>query len=128
MRVPTVVIRGEILESWLRVTAQTRAQLARELSVTRGRISQLLAGDTEPSAHLIAKLLLSTRLPFNCLFQVVKTPADGRAGSPRPRRRGARRARNGPPRQPAIPVLSNVSGQQPVVAGKVTVAMGQPKA
>ena len=70
MRQPTVVVRGPILSSWLTVSDYTKSQLARELGVSRGRISQLLTSREEPSAHLIAKLLLLTRLPFHRLFMV----------------------------------------------------------
>ena len=70
MRQPTVVVRGDVLSSWLTVSDYTKSQLARELGVSSGRISQLLTSREEPSAHLIAKLLLLTRLPFQRLFQL----------------------------------------------------------
>lgn len=74
MRVPTVTIRRQVLESWLVIEDYTKARLAAELHVTRGRVSQLLSGQAEPSAHLIAKLLLLTTLPFHRLFQIVDAP------------------------------------------------------
>ena len=70
MRQPTVVVRGDVLSSWLTVSDYTKSRLARELGVSSGRISQLLTSREEPSAHLIAKLLLLTRLPFQRLFQL----------------------------------------------------------
>jgi len=75
MKVPTVTIRKEILEAWLRVSGCSKAKLARQLGVTKGRVSQLLHNDTEPSAHLIAKLLVLTDLPFERLFEVRRIPA-----------------------------------------------------
>jgi transcriptional regulator with XRE-family HTH domain len=75
MKLPTVTIRKEILEAWLRVSGCSRAQLSRHLGVTKGRVSQLLHNDTEPSAHLIAKLLVLTELPFERLFDVRRLPA-----------------------------------------------------
>ncbi len=70
MRQPSVVVRGDVLSSWLTVSDYTRSRLAAELGVSRGRISQLLTSREEPSAHLIAKLLLLTRLPFQRLFLI----------------------------------------------------------
>ncbi len=90
MRVPTVTIRRHVLESWLVIEDFTRAHLADELGVTRGRVSQLLSAQAEPSAHLIAKLLLRTRLPFHRLFQVV-----GKAQRGTPAVRGRRAGRAG---------------------------------
>src|SRR3989338_9193270 len=75
MRQPTIVVRGDVLSSWLTVSDYTKSRLARGLGGTRGRISQLLTSREEPSAHLIAKLLLLTRLPFQRLFQL--SGADG---------------------------------------------------
>ena len=75
MKLPTVTVRREILDAWLHVSGCTKAQLSRHLGITKGRVSQLLHGDTEPSAHLIAKLLVLTRLPFERLFEVRKLPA-----------------------------------------------------
>ena len=80
MRLPTVVVRGDILESWLTVSDYSRSRLATELGVSKGRISQLINSHEEPSAHLIAKLITLTRLPFDRLFKVVHTSA----ASPRP--------------------------------------------
>ena len=71
MRLPTVVIRGEVLTSWLTITNCTRSQLAGKLEVSKGRISQLLTSEKEPSAHLIAKLLTLTELPFDRLFKII---------------------------------------------------------
>lgn len=70
MRQPTVVVRGDVLSSWLTVSDYTRSRLAAEIGVSRGRVSQLLTSREEPSAHMIAKLLLLTRLPFPRLFLV----------------------------------------------------------
>ncbi|MDP3703539.1 MAG: helix-turn-helix transcriptional regulator [Candidatus Omnitrophota bacterium] len=75
MRLPTVVVRGDILESWITVSDYSRSRLATELGVSKGRVSQLLNTHEEPSAHLIAKLLTLTRLPFDRLFKVVRTAA-----------------------------------------------------
>ena len=72
MRLPTVVVRGDVLTSWLTVSDYTRTKLAHDLGVSKGRISQLLTSREEPSAHLIAKLLLLTRLPFDRLFKLVR--------------------------------------------------------
>ena len=71
MRLPTVVVRGDVLASWLTVSDLTRSRLAEELGVSRGRISQLLTSQDEPSAHLIAKLIDITHLPFDRLFKIV---------------------------------------------------------
>ena len=71
MRFPTIVVRGEVLTSWLTVSNYSRSQLARELRVSKGRVSQLLTSHQEPSAHLIAKLMLLTRLPFERLFTLL---------------------------------------------------------
>ncbi len=71
MRLPTVVVRGDVLESWLTVSDYTKSRLANELGVSKGRISQLLTSQEEPSAHLIAKLMILTNLPFERLFKVV---------------------------------------------------------
>ena len=71
MRLPTVVIRSDVLESWLTVSDYSKARLASELGVSKGRISQLLTSREEPSAHLIAKLLMLTYLPFDRLFMIV---------------------------------------------------------
>ena len=71
MRLPTVVIRSDVLESWLTVSDYSKSRLADELGVSKGRISQLLTSRTEPSAHLIAKLMTLTYLPFDRLFRIV---------------------------------------------------------
>ena len=72
MRLPTVVVRGEILTSWLTVSGYTKSRLAMELGVSKGRVSQLLTSREEPSAHLLAKLMALTHLPFERLFKVVR--------------------------------------------------------
>ena len=71
MRLPTVVIRSDVLESWLTVSDYSKARLADELGISKGRISQLLTSREEPSAHLIAKLMTLTYLPFDRLFIIV---------------------------------------------------------
>ncbi|HEX9785309.1 MAG TPA: helix-turn-helix transcriptional regulator [Opitutaceae bacterium] len=76
-RYPTIVVRGEVLESWLTVSGYTRARLARELHISKGRISQLLNSHEEPSAHLMAKLSMLTRLPFDRLFRILKEAPAG---------------------------------------------------
>ena len=83
MRVPTIVVRGEVLNSWLTVSGYSQSQLAKKLHVSRGRVSQLLSSPGEPSAHLIAKLLMLTRLPFDRLFKILQTqPGPARAKAP----------------------------------------------
>ena len=86
MRLPTVVVRGDILESWITVSDYSRSRLATELEVSKGRVSQLIHSQEEPSAHLIAKLLTLTHLPFDRLFRVVRT--DGTSAKTSPRSRG----------------------------------------
>ena len=71
MRVPTIVVRGDVLTSWLTVSDYSRSQLAKALGISKGRVSQLLTSRQEPSAHLIAKLLLQTHLPFERLFTLL---------------------------------------------------------
>ena len=71
-RFPTVVVRGEVLSSWLTVSDYSKSRLASELGVSKGRVSQLLTSGQEPSAHLIAKLMSVTRLPFERIFRVVR--------------------------------------------------------
>ena len=66
----TITIRRDVLQSWLKVAGYTGTRLARELSVSKGRVSQLLNSDQEPSARLIAGLLHVTSLPFDRLFTV----------------------------------------------------------
>ena len=72
MRLPTVVVRGDILASWLTISDYTRSRLATELGISKGRVSQLLNSQEEPSAHLIAKLMTLTHLPFDRLFQILR--------------------------------------------------------
>src|SRR3989338_412607 len=77
MRLPTVVVRGDVLSSWLTVSGYTRARLAAELGVSRGRVSQIMTSREEPSAHLIARIMTLTKLPFDRLFKIVREiPAD----------------------------------------------------
>ena len=83
MRHPTVVVRGDVLESWLTVSDWTRSHLAAQLGVSKGRISQLLTSREEPSAHLIAKLLILTQLPFVRLFRIVRDTPPSSASSSR---------------------------------------------
>ena len=71
MRLPTVVIRNDVLESWLTISDYSKSRLANELGISKGRISQLLTSHEEPSAHLIAKLMTLTYLPFDRLFKIV---------------------------------------------------------
>ena len=71
MRLPTIVVRGDVLTSWLTVSDYTRSRLAMELNISKGRVSQLLHSQEEPSAHLLAKLMTLTHLPFERLFKVL---------------------------------------------------------
>ena len=61
-----------MLASWLTISDYNRSRLAAELNVSKGRISQLLTSSEEPSAHLIAKLMTLTNLPFERLFKIVR--------------------------------------------------------
>ena len=70
MRLPTVAVQTDVLDAWLRVTGSTKSQLAVQLDVSKGRVSQLFTDHVEPSAHLIAKLLVVTNLPFDRLFRI----------------------------------------------------------
>ena len=63
---------GDILESWITVSDYSRSRLATELEVSKGRVSQLIHSQEEPSAHLIAKLLTLTNLPFDRLFRIMR--------------------------------------------------------
>lgn len=84
MRLPTVVVRGDILASWLTISDYTRSRLAAELGISKGRVSQLLNSQEEPSAHLIAKLMNLTHLPFDRLFQIIRErPASSTSSAPR---------------------------------------------
>ncbi len=74
MKSHTVLIKKDVLLSWLKVTANTQSDLANQLQVSKGRISQLIHSNVEPSAHLIAKLLVVTELPFERLFDVTEDP------------------------------------------------------
>lgn len=71
MRCPTIVVRSEVLTSWLTVSDYSQSRLAMELGISKGRVSQLLSSHREPSAHLIAKLMSLTHLPFERLFKVI---------------------------------------------------------
>ena len=93
-RLPTVVVRGDILSSWLTISDYTRSRLAGELGVSKGRISQLLTSREEPSAHLIAKLMALTHLPFDRLFQIIRDiPPSTIHRALRPSRKRARLAK-----------------------------------
>ena len=59
------------MASWLTVSDYSKSRLAGELGVSKGRVSQLLTSQEEPSAHLIAKLMAVTHLPFDRLFKIV---------------------------------------------------------
>ena len=85
MKVPTVLIEREILQAWLRVNGWSKSQLAHALNVSKGRVSQLFSASSavEPSAHLIAKLLEVTGMPFDRLFRI----AHKREGASSPARR-----------------------------------------
>ena len=84
MRLPTVVVRGDILASWLTISDYTRSRLAGELGISKGRVSQLLNSQEEPSAHLIAKLMVLTHLPFDRLFEVLREqPSASSSGTTR---------------------------------------------
>ena len=71
---------------WITVSDYSRSRLATELEVSKGRVSQLINSQEEPSAHLIAKLLTLTHLPFDRLFEVIRT--DGTSAKTSPRSRG----------------------------------------
>ena len=84
MRYPTVIVRSEVLSSWLTVSGYSRTQLANELGISKGRVSQLLSSAEEPSAHLIAKLMILTHLPFDRLFQILRElPSSTASGTAR---------------------------------------------
>ena len=73
MKLPTIKIRQEVLSAWLQVAGSTKSQLAVELGVSKGRVSQLFNSDVELSAHLIAKLILVTQIPFERLFKITSS-------------------------------------------------------
>lgn len=79
MKSPTVGIKKDVLVSWLKVTDFSQSDLAEKLQVSKGRVSQLIHSDVEPSAHLIAKLMLVTQLPFDRLFYVREEESPDRA-------------------------------------------------
>ena len=79
-----MVVRGDILASWLTISDYTRSRLAEELNISKGRVSQLLNSQEEPSAHLIAKLMILTHLPFDRLFQILRElPSSTASGTAR---------------------------------------------
>jgi transcriptional regulator with XRE-family HTH domain len=90
MRLPTITVRREVMQAWLQVSAYTKTRLAEELGVSRGRASQLCGATTEPSAHVMAKLIEVTNLPFDRLFKLVKA----KSKRARSRRNGAKVRRN----------------------------------
>ena len=92
MRLPTVVVRGDVLVSWVTISGYTRSRLASELGVSRGRVSQLLTSQQEPSAHLMGKLMQLTHLPFERLFKTVSR-GQGNSGQISARQISARRIR-----------------------------------
>lgn len=68
---PSLGLRRDVLDAWLRISGYTQADLARALDVSGGRISQLLhSSKEEPSPRLIAALLRVTSLPFDRLFNL----------------------------------------------------------
>ena len=71
MRYPTVIVRSEVLSSWLTISGYTKTQLASELGLSKSRVSQLLSSAEEPSAHLIGKLIALTHVPFDRLFKII---------------------------------------------------------
>ena len=78
MKLPTIIVREDILRSWLKISDCSQSQLASSLGVSRGRVSQLFTTGIEPSAHLMAKLLVLTHLPFDRLFEVLEDARDKR--------------------------------------------------
>lgn len=78
----TLNVRRDVLESWMKITGYSRSELATHLSLSRGRISQILNSDQEPSARLIARLLALTHLPFERLFVLKKRARPRKAQSP----------------------------------------------
>jgi transcriptional regulator with XRE-family HTH domain len=73
----TIKVRTDILEAWLRVSGLTKAKLARQLGVSKSRVTQIFNGDAEPSARLLAQLLLATELPFDRLFSIERQQKGG---------------------------------------------------
>ena len=84
MRFPTIVVRGDVLTSWLTVSNYNRSRLAKELGISKGRVSQLITSHQEPSVHLVAKLLLLTHLPFERLFTLLRDNPLPPSSSPAP--------------------------------------------
>lgn len=70
----TISVRRDVFRSWLKVSGYTKTRLANEIKVSKGRISQLLNTDQNPSARLIAGVLHVTQLPFDRLFTVKGSP------------------------------------------------------
>ena len=86
---PKITLQRDVLESWLKVSGCTRSQLARQLCISKGRISQLFHFDQEPSARLIAGLLSLTKLPFDRLFALKSAKVSlRRARKPSQEKRG----------------------------------------
>ena len=75
---PSLSLRRDVLDAWLRVSGYNQAELARALKVSEGRISQLLHSRKKeaPSPRLIAALLDVTSLSFDRLFSF--KPAGGK--------------------------------------------------
>ena len=71
MSIIRIQLRHEILKTWMRLAGVNNTWLARQLRVTKGRVSQLLNSDMMPSSRVIGGLLLITKLPFDRLFMVV---------------------------------------------------------
>ena len=82
MRFPSVVVRDDVLQSWLTVSDCSKSRLAAELGVSKGRVSQLLTSREVPSSHLVAKLITLTQLPFDRLFKIIHTSPSPLRGSP----------------------------------------------
>ena len=78
MRFPIVVVRKDVLESWLTISECTRSRLAHELGVSKGCVSQILSSVRQPSAHLIAQLMMVTGLPFDRLFAILQSQGSSR--------------------------------------------------
>ncbi len=88
MKVPTVLVRTDMLRSWLQVSGSTKSQLAGALGVSKGRVSQLFhSSEIEPSAHLIAKLLEVTGMPFDRLFWIAQQVPGAKANGNGKRRK-----------------------------------------
>ena len=114
MRYPTVTIRIDVLESWLKVSGYTKSRLATELGVSRGRISQLISTQREPSAHLIAKLLTVTNLPFDWIFRVIRSDVRALSSIPRTTKTASKPTGKAPSAELAEePVETQLAGGEP---------------